>query len=191
MGATRRNLSPMSDYPPPPSQPPAYGQPYGAQPYVGQPSGRRPGTVTAAGILTLVFSVLTGLAFVGIVVAFQAARSDMVDSLQGDPTFDDFDPDTIVNAGVVVSIVVVVWCVVAAVLGVLVMKRSRVARVLLVVSSVVAALISLVGILSLISALPLIASIATVVLLFTGGANDWFAKRDGTQPPPPLGTTAY
>ena len=154
--------------------------------------GKRPGTVTAAGVLTLVFSVLTGLAFVVIVIAFQAARSDMVDELRGDATFKDYDPDTIVDVGLVLSIVVVVWCVLAVVLAILAMKRSNVARILLVVSSVVAALVSLVGILSLVSVLPLIASIATVVLLFTGGANDWFARRDGKQapPPPPLGTTA-
>ena len=47
----------------------------------------------------------------------------------------------------------------------------------LVTSSVVAGLICLLGITSVVSAVPLLACIGVIVLLFTGGSNDWFAGR--------------
>ena len=74
-------------------------------------------------------------------------------------------------------LVVVVWSLSAIVLGVLTLKRKNWARVMLVVSAAVTALFSLLGITSGLSALTLIAAVAVIVLLFTGGANQWFARR--------------
>ncbi len=98
--------------------------------------------------------------------------------------YDDFNNEELATLIVVIGIVLVVWSVVAILLGVLVMRRSSVARVLLVISASFAALVSLVGILSMVSALSLIAAIVVIVMLFTGGANDWFARR---APAPSLG----
>src|ERR671920_760725 len=68
----------------------------------------------------------------------------------------------------------VMWAIIAIVLAVLVMRRSNVARILLVISSAVVALFSLLGVTSGVSAITLVAAIAVIVLLFVGGAGDWF-----------------
>ena len=74
-------------------------------------------------------------------------------------------------------VVVILWCLIACVLAVFTMRRSNAARITLVVSATVAGLLSLLGIQSQVSAVPLLACLATVILLFTGGAGDWFARR--------------
>jgi hypothetical protein len=51
------------------------------------------------------------------------------------------------------------------------------------------AVFSLLSITSIVSAITLLAGIAVIVLLFVGGANDWF-KRRGHQPAIP-GMTQY
>ncbi len=83
-----------------------------------------------------------------------------------------------------------IWSAIAIVLGVLALKRSRVARIALVVSAAVTAMVSLLAIGSFISAITLIGAVATIVLLFTGGAGDWFARRGGAgKDALPSGTT--
>lgn len=193
---------------PPPGQQP-YGQapqdPYAASPY-GAPSpyapgpvdpDKRPGTVTAAGIITLVCAglsaLLFGLATIALVVARESFSDELRKAIEDDPTFDSTDMptgDELASIFTGVMGVLFVWCVVACVLGFLVLRRSNVARILLVISAAISALLSLVGIFSVVSAVPLIASVATIVLLFAGGAGDWFARRGsagGQQLPP--GTT--
>ena len=71
------------------------------------------------------------------------------------------------------------WCVIACVLAVFAMRGSNVSRILLVISASVAGLLSLLLIGSVVSALWLLACIAVVVLLFTGGASGWYARRRG------------
>ena len=66
---------------------------------------------------------------------------------------------------------------IACVLAVFAMRRSNVSRILLVISASVAGLLSLLAIGSVVSAVWLLACIAVVVLLFTGGAGDWYARR--------------
>jgi len=61
---------------------------------------------------------------------------------------------------------------------VLVLRRSNAARITLVVSSAMTAIFSLLSITSLVSAITLLAGIAVIVLLFVGGANDWFKGRN-------------
>ena len=55
--------------------------------------------------------------------------------------------------------------------------------------AVITALLSLISIASGISAVPMLAAIATIVLLFVGGANDWFARRKPATYGDPLGGT--
>ncbi|MEI5674234.1 MULTISPECIES: hypothetical protein [unclassified Nocardioides] len=175
-------------------QPPAapYSQPYGA-PYGGptRDPDKRPGTVTAAGIVTIVLSALSLLLYAGLAVATLVARDDMVDAIEDELSSsqrESLSGDDLATFVTVVFVIFAVWCLIAVLLGIFSMRRSNVARILLVVSSVMTALISLLAITSGVSALTLIAGVAVVVLLFTGGANDWYARR-GRQPALPTGTT--
>jgi hypothetical protein len=180
---------------------PPQGNPYGHQPYGRQPYGqpvpdRRPGTVTAAAWIAIVFSGITalflGLGALGLVVA----RDDLVDEIEremesgaaGTDVQLDVDPESIVGVLVAVILVLIAWALVSIVLAVFVLRRSNVARILLVISSGVVALFSLIGIASGISLVWLMASIATIVLLFVGGAGDWFKGTPAyTATPAPYG----
>ncbi len=181
----------MSDQEPGPThtpygQPDPYGQPspYGRQ---GQPSygappvqgDRRPGTVTAAAWITIVFSGLTAVLFGFAGLALLVARDQVITEMERVPEFQDAGIDADAAVGVLVAFILglVVWAVIALVLAVFVLRRSNVARILLVISSSVVALLSLLGITSGVSAITLIASVATIVLLFVGGAGDWFARK--------------
>jgi hypothetical protein len=190
--------------PPPPAQPPAYGQPqapygqpgaqpaygqqpgYGQQPY-GQPGygapgvdrDKRPATVTAASVVTLILAGLSALLYLFVLVALLVARDSVLDEIERQPGFEDagISADSAFGAAVVVVAILAVWCLVACVLAVLVLRRSNVSRIMLVISSAMAAVFSLLGITSGISAITLLGSIAVIVLLFTGGAGEWFKGR--------------
>jgi hypothetical protein len=192
---------PYGQQAPPP--PPAYGQPaYGQQPpaYAAQPGyaapmggdpDKRPGTVTAAGIITIVFSGLSFLLYAVILVALLVAKDEVLDEIEKSQGFEDAGISSSDALGVVVAFVGVfaVWCLIATILGFLVLRRSNAARITLVVSSAVTAVFSLIGIGSGVSALTLIAAVAVIVLLFTGGAGEWF-KRKNAAPAVP-GMTQY
>lgn len=169
-----------------------YGQgPYGQPPYHHNPYGQsalgmpgygaplrdpdaRPGTVLAAGIVTLVSSGLV-LLLLGIVLFFLvAARSDFMDGFSDEAGFSASEADGWFTGILVGLLVLIGWCLVAMLLAVLALRRSNVARILLVVSSSVTALVSLLAITSGISALTLVAAVAVIVCLFTGGAGDWY-----------------
>lgn len=203
----------------PPQQPPPYGQageppygqpqqpsgypqqphpqqPYGAPAYPPQYAGygpvnpdRRPGTVTAAAITTMVLSGITGLLTLLGLVGLLVSKDDVMDAIQDamdeeGVSRSDFDVDAAYGAMVAVVGVFTVWCVIAFVLAIFVMRRSNGARITLVVSSAMAALFSLVAIRSIVSGLTLIGAIVVIVLLFVGGANDWFARRGAVQSHP-------
>lgn len=191
-------------------QPPGYGQtPYG-QPqsgYVQQPYGyqapayspygagngeRRPGTVTAAGVITLIFSGLTLALFAIIGIVVVAAKDEFITRIEDQPGFQDVSPNDVVSVVAVVCLVFAIWCIIAMVLAVFTMRRSNGARIGLVISAALVAIVSLLGITSGGSAVTLLASIAVIVLLFTGGANEWFGRRNPASPystggmPPPV-----
>lgn len=197
--------------------PPPYGQqpvnPYGqpANPYGQAPFGtpgpqgwaptgygppgtgvdpdKRPATVTAAGVITLVFSGLTLVLAVLGAIGLAAARDDVIDEIRDEPGFDDVsNPDDIVTFLFVLVAVLAVWCLVSMILAVLTMRRSNIARILLVISAVVTALLSLLAITSLISFVTLAAAVTVVVLLLVGRSGEWFARK-GTQSQLPIGTT--
>lgn len=204
--------NPYGQPPSPPSQPEQpFGQPYGQQPYGEQPGGqqpygqqpyggaypgsdpdKRPGTVTAASLITIIFSAL-GLVFFGLVTLVLAvARNEIIteleSQLEGQAAFDDFTADDLANVLIVVFGVFAVWCLIAIVTAVLAMRGHNWARIVTVISAAVSAVVSLLGITSGLSALTLIASVAAIVLYFTGGAGDWY-KRRGSDPSLPTGTT--
>lgn len=168
---------------PPQYEQPGYGQPqYGQAPAYGGPARdpeKRPATVTAAGVITLVLSGLT-LALFGLgLLALAVARQEVVDQIGQEPGLENVDPNDIVSVVLVLFLVLIVWCVVAMVLAVLAMRRSTGARIGLVVSAALVAVLSLIGIASGLSVVTLIAAIAVIVCLFTGGASQWYAGKHG------------
>src|SRR5689334_10273582 len=90
-------------------QQPQYSQPYGQQPQYGQSYGqtgdRRPGTVTAAAWITIVFSgiitIIFGLSGVGLVVA----RDQVITEMEKVPEFQDANIDADAAVGLLVALV--------------------------------------------------------------------------------------
>lgn len=165
---------------------PQYSQQYAGPPAYGQPQDpdKRPVTVTVAAWLTWVFSALTLAAFVVVVFVILAARDRLVEGMRSEPQFQQLDvvPDDVIAVLWVLSAICLFWCVASAVLAFLAYHRVSWARIALVVSAAMAALFSLAAVASLVSALNLIAAGATVVLLFTGGANEWYSRKGGGYP---------
>ena len=163
-------------------QPAGQPYPYGQQPaYGGAPQlagDRRPGTVTAAAWLTIVLSAVTASVFGFTGLALLVARDQVIAEMEKVPEFQDANIDADAAVGVLVAVMagLVVWSLVAIVLAVLVLRRSSVARILLVISCAATAIFSLLSVSSGVTVVPLVAAIATVVLLFTGGASDWFKR---------------
>ncbi len=151
-----------------------YGRPLG--------NDQRPGTVTAAGWITLIFSGLTALLYAFLTLAMVVAKDDILerDRQARSPSraaTGDFNAEDAFGIVLVVMLVLTAWCVIACVLAVFAMRRSNVSRILLVISASVAGLLSLLAIGSVISAVWLLACVAVVIMLFTGGAGDWYAGR--------------
>lgn len=169
---------------------PAYGVPgYGAP--LRDPNVR-PGTVLAAGIVTLVMSGLVLLLLLVVLFFLLAARSDFIQGFGDQAGLSSTDlagADTTVYRVILVALLIfIVWCLAAVVLAVLTLRRSNAARIALVVSSSVTALVSLLAITGGASAVTLGAAIAVIVCLFTGGAGDWFHREHLYSPPklPPV-----
>lgn len=155
-------------------------QGYGA-PYAAVDPDQRPGTVTAAGAITLVLSGLMGVLFLVLGVIMFAVSGQIVDEinqeLANEPGFEEIGGEGIAVAAGVVLLLFALWCVIACVVAVFAMKRHNWARIVLVISASVTALVSLLGIGAVITAVPLISAIAVIVLLYTGGANEWYRSR--------------
>ena len=182
-------------YPPSYGQPqPPYGQPqppYGQQPlpaynqygtYGTADPDKRPGTVTTASIVTMVLSAIVGLlgllGFVGLLVAKDDVIDAMRDAMVEQGVQEDVDLEALYGVLVAISLGFMAWCLIAFVLAIFVLRRSNVSRILLVVSSAVTALLSLVAIGGGVSIITLIGSITVIILLFVGGANEWFSRKD-------------
>ena len=170
-----------------------YGAPYAQQPppgplgdgldMYGRPLGNdeRPGGVTAAAWITIVVAGLSFLLYGFITLAMLIAKDDVTreidKAIRDSNSTTDFSAEDAYGVVVGILLVVTIWCLIACVLAVFVLRRSNVARILLIISAVVAALLSLLGIKSVVSAVPLLAAGTVVVLLLVGGARDWFAGR--------------
>lgn len=140
---------------------------------------RRPATVTAAAVITWVCtSVVAGAMglFMGVLVAGgdsfvsevqqQAAASDLIVS-----------DEQVLAVGWALAAGSVLWCLVGSILAVFAFKGSNAGRIGLVVSATLTALFSLVAILSLVSVVTLFLGALVVMLLFMGGANEWYASK--------------
>jgi hypothetical protein len=184
-------------YAQPQAQPPAYGQAqpqYGQPGYYGQPglpdpdADKRPGPVTAAAVLTLVFSGLTLALFVFAMLGLVVERDAFLEELDNEPGLEDVSANDLFAVLMIVLGVFLLWSLIAIVLAILVMRRSNAARILLIISAAMTALFSLLAIMSAVSAATLVAGISVVVMLLTGSARDWFARKNAP-PQMPLGTT--
>jgi hypothetical protein len=170
---------------------PAQGYP--AQGYPGQLAGggpdKRPGTVTAACAITWIGSVLVALLVALIALVLLSDPDSFVREVQREADVANVQVTRAQALSVTWTIVGVtlVWCLLAIVLAVLAFRRSRGGRIGLAVSAALTVLVSLLAILSVVAALPLLLGVAVLVLLFTGGANDWFARRGGWPTPPSAG----
>ena len=181
--------------PPPPAyggaQPP-YGQP---QPYGGTPPPRdpdkRPGSVTAAGILTIAMSSFGLLLFGIVLIALLAVRDDVIEEIDNELAdqrgMEDFSGDDLANLLIVVMAVFMVWCLIAVVTGALSLRRQNWARIVTVISAAMSGLLSLLAIGAVVTIVPLMAAIAAIVLYFVGGANEWYSRKQTPGPPPPGG----
>lgn len=204
--------SPEGEQPSPYGQQPPYGQPAYGQPAYGQPPAqpgygqygqtpygqttprdpdRRPGTVLAACIITWVFAGLAGLLGVFMLIVVAAARDEFIDGVEESEGYEDM-----VDAGVsateiadwssVSSGVFAALAILAMVVAWFAFRRSNGARIALVVLSGLTAVLTGVG--AAVACVPgvwTLAAIAVIVLLFTGGANDWYARRQPGQTQPP------
>ena len=144
--------------------------------------------VTAAAIIAMVMSVLTGLVWLVLGVVAVSAGENIVDEIRDDPdAMRELD-----DAGITLTDVqdgIEVFGVIALILGVLmlltiwpaigVLRGSGVARVILVILSVVTVLVGLIGTVALTGlGLPWVISGALVIVfLFIGDAGAWFAGK--------------
>lgn len=176
---------------------PQPGQPWGGPPQPTNPYGLpttkppRPGTVIAAAVTTFVFAGLSTVFLVigGLFALFGAAMLVGAD----DGTEVEGLGDGLGMAVGFVAFVLLGFAVIsgaAVVLAVYVLKGSSGARIGLVVMSSLSGVVSVIGMLGAVvdgtdpataffSLVWAVASFATVVLLFTGGANAWFAAGGG------------
>lgn len=167
--------------------PQPYGNPYDS-PYGDGPtghsapppgSGKRPGTVLWACLLTWVFSTLALVGSVGMWAGLQADRDEFVRQIEEQPGFEDVGVSADSFADVIAggALVVAVLALLAIVFAVLAFRRSRGGRIGLVVTASVGAVISLGLSLAIVPFLWVIVCVVTIVLLFAGGASAWFARR--------------
>lgn len=153
--------------------------PYGSYqaPRSNRPSQKRPGTVSGAVGITIVMSSISIVC--GIIAII--ASAPMVDYMTDHPQ--DFDltrqdienPDNLTFGFIALSAMLIIFAVIAIVFAVFVLKRQQWARVILTVFAALTILLGAVGSIMIIGAPWLITGIIVVVLLYTGGANTWFA----------------
>jgi hypothetical protein len=182
-----------SSTPPQSPPPPPWAQPYGGRPQYAPPGygaqssrdpGKRPTTVTVAALLTWLGAGLTALLMLVFVAVLGAGGDAFVEEFETAARESDvsLSTDDVLAVGWAVAGTLLVWSLVSIVLAVLAFRRSNAARIALVVSAVMTALLSLVAIMSILSVVTLLLAGATVILLFTGGANRWYSSRSSDGP---------
>ena len=135
----------------------------------------RPGTVLAAGIVTLVVS---GLSLLGLCFTLVAliVISATIDNEARQDTFLSDGTDAI---SIALVTVLMLWSVAAILLAVFALRRSHGARIALVVSSGLTIAASLLAAIAgdPLAVAPMLGAVAVIVLLFTGGAGEWYRGR--------------
>ena len=176
------------DAAPAPPTPPGYGQPsnYGqpanyGQPGAVQPVGGRPGTVLAAGLITIILSALTLLSSIGIFAAISDVTDSVQDYIRDHPAdfnvnASDLPTDSDIKSAMTgVAVIFIIVGVIGLVLGLLTILGKNWARIALIVTSALTILPALAASLGLVGLPWLVGSITVLVLLLTGKAKAWFA----------------
>ncbi len=159
---------------------PAYGDTYGVDPH------KRPGSVTTAGVITIVLSSLALLLFGFALIAVLVARDMMATELEQAPGFNGISVDQVIAVAAFVMGLLALWSLIAIILAIFALRRRNGARITLVVSAVGVAVFCGFGLLgaadptSAVLMLVMIGSaVTTIVCLFVGGASAWYAGRRG------------
>jgi len=144
---------------------------------------RRPGTVTAAAVVTMVLSALAliaGLVFAAVSLADreEIRRQLLQNQSVHNGSYSTSDVNSILRVLTVSSVVVIVLSVVAIVLAIGVLRRSRSARILLTVLAAITIIPAVLASFGLVGLPWLAGTITVIVLLYVGGANPWFARRN-------------
>lgn len=155
---------------------PAGGDPRGS----GGPA-KRPGTVLSACVLTWVFSAIGLVVGAGLALVFALApEADLAEELRDNADLREnldtlnMSVDEFVDAMVIVGVVLAALSLLAIIFAVMAFARSNVGRILLTVLGVITAVLTLVTLL-----IPATAAIVlAIVLLYVGGANGWYARRE-------------
>lgn len=141
-------------------------------PYPPALSRKRPGTVTAAVVITWLSSALMFAFTAG---AFLLALAD------SDPFFDELmkamdgdDREAFRAATLALTALGLGWAVAAMVLAWFALRGSQGARIGLAVSAGATVPVGLLMILALVPAVAVGSAITVIVLLFSGGANEWY-----------------
>ena len=183
---------PRVSVPPQPDQPPAFpaGPPHPSSPHPSWPapvvpSARRPDAVVWACAITwasCALVVAVAAASLTLLLADNALLWEEVRRQNPELTArSGLDRDTLVRATYVTLAAIAVWSLAAAVLAVLVHRRSQGARIALIVSAGGAAAVSLLGVItSPVMLVPTAACLATVALLVRPEVRAWFTvSRSG------------
>ncbi|MGZ4503497.1 MAG: hypothetical protein ACXVW3_06370 [Nocardioidaceae bacterium] len=145
----------------------------------------RPPTVLAAAVLTWLFAGITAFGGVITVAMLMTAQDQFVTDLRRNPSVANLHLATSDLLGLlwVTVAVTIFWCLCAMVLAVLAFRGVAWARVPLAVSAGMAGVVSLLAF--PVGLVHVVAAVATVVLLFAGGAEHWFARRTSPYAEPP------
>jgi hypothetical protein len=146
-----------------------------------RPSGR-PRAVLWACVLTWVCTAFVTLGLVASAVALAVSPDLMLDQVhQDNPDLaaQGISDDLLIGATYAMIAGLVLWCVSAAVLAVLVLRRVDWARIVLIVSAATCAVLCLVGsaIGAFLLVVPLVASAFVIVMLMRADTRPWFARR--------------
>ena len=174
--------------PPPPGaqQPPpmpGWGQP-GFQPSPTQPGFQEqqpeqvpmPRQVRTACFLTWIFSGITALGLLAVLVVVAVDSDAVLTALKDTPQWNStIDDDVVLTAIVAMTVLFLVWCVAASVLAVFVWRRAYAAWILLSICVGGAALVSVLGFPA--SLAHLVGASVAAGMLLTKPSRDWFAGR--------------
>ena len=166
---------------PDPVQHPAAWQPYQAPPgYAGYQqtpvAPTRPRQVRNACLVTWIFTGVTALVYLGMLVVVAVDQQALIDLVTENPAWDpSYDEDLIVTAAVVGSVAFLIWCVAVSVIAVFTWRGAQWAWITHLVSAGMAGLVSLVAL--PVSLVHLAAIGAVVGLLLSRTSRTWFTTR--------------
>lgn len=173
---------------------PAYGQTYPSAypsapmvsaPVPGVDPDKRPAAVVWASIITWAISGLVAALGGVVLLVIAGDRASILREIRAEMRTNSqlqdlsVSAESLLNMVVGMVVVLIVWCLIAIVLGVLTFLRFNWARILLVISAGVSSLLSLITILAFAPVVPLAAGVAVIVLLFTSRSNAWFSRHPG------------